>query len=100
MANTSLDKSKIHFLLLEGVHQSAVDTLTAEGYTNIEYLKTALPEDQLIEKIKTQMEDLPELEMLKVKGHAGQAGNEEADYLATMAVRRESSTRRERKKRG
>ncbi len=53
MANTSLDKSKIHFLLLEGVHQSAVDTLTAEGYTNIEYLKTALPEDQLIEKIKT-----------------------------------------------
>jgi D-3-phosphoglycerate dehydrogenase / 2-oxoglutarate reductase len=52
MAKTSLGKDKIRFLLLEGVHQSAVDTLTAEGYTNVEYLKTALPEDELIEKIK------------------------------------------------
>ena len=32
----SLDKSKIKFLLLEGVHQSAVDVLHAAGYTNIE----------------------------------------------------------------
>lgn len=52
MAKTSLGKDKIRVLLLEGVHQSAVDTLTAEGYTNVEYLKTALPEDELIEKIK------------------------------------------------
>lgn len=49
---TSLDKSKIRFLLLEGVHQSAVDTLKADGYVNVEYLKTSLPEDELIEKIK------------------------------------------------
>jgi D-3-phosphoglycerate dehydrogenase len=49
---TSLNKSKIKFLLLEGVHQSAVDTLTAEGYTNIVYVKTALPEAELIEQIK------------------------------------------------
>ena len=49
---TSLDKSKIKFLLLEGVHQSAVDALNAAGYTNIDYLATALPEDQLIERIK------------------------------------------------
>lgn len=49
---TSLDKSKIRFLLLEGVHQSAVDTLAADGYTNVEYLKTSLPENELIEKIK------------------------------------------------
>lgn len=49
---TSLDKSKIKFLLLEGVHQSAVDTLNTEGYTNVEYLKTSLPEDELIERIK------------------------------------------------
>lgn len=49
---TSLDKSKIKFLLLEGVHQSAVDTLSAAGYTNVEYLKTSLPEDELIERIK------------------------------------------------
>ncbi len=52
MAKTSLDKDKIRFLLLEGVHQSAVDTLAASGYTNVEYLKTALPEEELIEKIK------------------------------------------------
>ncbi|MCW9050867.1 MAG: phosphoglycerate dehydrogenase [Motiliproteus sp.] len=49
---TSLEKSKIKFLLLEGVHQSAVDALNAEGYTNIDYLSTALAEDQLIERIK------------------------------------------------
>lgn len=49
---TSLGKSKIKFLLLEGVHQSAVDTLKASGYTNIDYLGTALPEDELIERIK------------------------------------------------
>ncbi|WP_439134822.1 phosphoglycerate dehydrogenase [Pseudomaricurvus sp.] len=52
MAKTSLDKSKIRFLLLEGVHQSAVNTLEQSGYTNVEYLKTAVPEDELIEKIK------------------------------------------------
>ncbi len=52
MSKTSLGKEKIRFLLLEGVHQSAVDTLATEGYTNVEYLKTALPEDELIEKIK------------------------------------------------
>ena len=53
MAKTSMDKSKIHFLLLEGVHQSAVDTLENSGYTNIEYVKTSLPEDELIEKAKS-----------------------------------------------
>lgn len=52
MKPTSLDKSKIRFLLLEGVHQSAIDSLNDAGYTNIEYLKTSLPEDELIEKIK------------------------------------------------
>jgi len=52
MSKTSLDKSKIKFLLLEGVHQSALDTLKQAGYTNIEYLKTALPQEELKEKIK------------------------------------------------
>ncbi|MBE9395829.1 phosphoglycerate dehydrogenase [Pontibacterium sp. N1Y112] len=49
---TSLEKSKIKILLLEGVHQSAVDTLNAHGYSNIEYVKGALPEAELIEKVK------------------------------------------------
>lgn len=51
MSNVSLPKDKIKILLLEGVHQSAVDTLQARGYSNIEYLKTSLPEAELIEKI-------------------------------------------------
>lgn len=50
--NTSLDKSKIKILLLEGVHQSALDTLNAHGYTNIEYLTGSLPEAELIERVK------------------------------------------------
>ncbi|SET52268.1 MULTISPECIES: phosphoglycerate dehydrogenase [Marinobacter] len=51
MSETSLEKSKIRILLLEGVHQSALDTLNAAGYTNIEYLTHSLGEEELIEKI-------------------------------------------------
>lgn len=51
---------------------------------------------KLIEQIKAQMESCAQLELLKVRGHAGDPGNEEADHLATTAVRRESSLRRER----
>jgi len=52
MSKVSLPKDKIRILLLEGVHQSALETLKANGYTNIEYLKTSLPESELIEKIR------------------------------------------------
>ena len=52
MSTTSLDKDKIKILLLEGVHQSALDALNEAGYTNIEFHKTALAEDELIEKIE------------------------------------------------
>ncbi|MAX32938.1 D-3-phosphoglycerate dehydrogenase [Onishia taeanensis] len=51
MAKTSLDKSKIKILLLEGVHQSAVDNFLNAGYTNIEHLSTSLDEETLIDKI-------------------------------------------------
>lgn len=51
MATTSLGKDKIRFLLLEGVHESAVSTLKKAGYTNIEYIKTSLGNEELIEKI-------------------------------------------------
>lgn len=47
----SLAKDKIKILLLEGVHQSALDELKAKGYSNIEYIKTSLNESDLIEKI-------------------------------------------------
>jgi D-3-phosphoglycerate dehydrogenase len=52
MSKVSLPKEKIKILLLEGLHQSTLDTLQANGYENIEYLKTSLPEDELITKIK------------------------------------------------
>lgn len=52
MSKTSLEKDKIKFLLLEGVHESAVDTLHNAGYNNIEYIKTALSGEDLKEKIK------------------------------------------------
>ncbi|WP_373604002.1 phosphoglycerate dehydrogenase [Aggregatibacter sp. HMT-949] len=48
----SLDKSKIKFVLLEGVHQSALDTLHEAGYTNIDYYKKALDGDELKAAIK------------------------------------------------
>jgi len=50
-SSTSLDKSKIRILLLEGVHQSAVDNFKRAGYSNIEHIKTALAGDDLKAKI-------------------------------------------------
>jgi D-3-phosphoglycerate dehydrogenase len=47
MNKHSLDKAKIKFLLLEGVHPSAVEVLTRLGYSNIETYPKALPEDEL-----------------------------------------------------
>ena len=51
MSKTSLDKSKIKFLLLEGIHPSAVQVLKNAGYTNVEHLAGALQGDELKEKI-------------------------------------------------
>lgn len=52
ITKVSLDKSKIKFLLLEGVHQNAIDVLKNAGYTNIEYHKKALDGQELIDAIK------------------------------------------------
>lgn len=41
----------IKILLLENVNQSGQDILTEQGY-QVEALKTSLPEDQLIDKIR------------------------------------------------
>jgi D-3-phosphoglycerate dehydrogenase len=51
MIKTSTDKNKIKFLFLEGIHPSAIELLTAAGYTNIDSLSGALPEDELKAKI-------------------------------------------------
>src|ERR1700712_2623003 len=45
------DTQDIKILLLENVNQSGRDILAAQGY-QVESLKTSLPEDQLIEKIR------------------------------------------------
>ena len=47
MAQQSLETSKIRFLLLEGLHASAEETLARAGYTNIESHKKALPPEEL-----------------------------------------------------
>lgn len=41
----------IKILLLENVNQTGRDILTKQGY-QVEFLKTSLPEDQLIDKIR------------------------------------------------
>lgn len=52
MAKVSLEKDKIKFLLLEGVHPKAVDLLRSAGYSNIEYHKGALDTAALKEAIR------------------------------------------------
>jgi len=47
MTKTSLDKSKIKILLLEGIHPSAADRLQADGYSNIECRPKALRPEEL-----------------------------------------------------
>ncbi|MTD33782.1 phosphoglycerate dehydrogenase [Paludibacterium denitrificans] len=51
MQTVSLAKDKIKVLLLEGVHQSALDTFRQDGYHQIEFHKKALPQDELLERI-------------------------------------------------
>lgn len=52
MVKVSLEKERIKFLLVEGVHQSTVDNLKAAGYSNIEYHKGALDDAALKEAIR------------------------------------------------
>lgn len=48
----SLDKKYIKVLLLEGIHESAISSFNAAGYTSVEYMKTALDGDELEQKLK------------------------------------------------
>jgi len=51
MTELSLSKDKIKILLLEGLHPGSAETFTQAGYNNIECIKTAISEADLIEKI-------------------------------------------------
>ena len=48
---TSLDKSKIKFLLLEGIHPSGLQLLHDAGYAQVEAITGALPPEELKRKI-------------------------------------------------
>ena len=50
--NHSLDKSKIRFLLLEGIHQRARESIESHGYSQIELLRHALTGDELAEALQ------------------------------------------------
>jgi D-3-phosphoglycerate dehydrogenase len=52
MITTSFDKNKLKFLLLEGIHPSAVKTINAAGYTNVELISKSLSEKELLEKLQ------------------------------------------------
>ncbi len=47
-AQTSYDKNKIKFLILEGSHRISLDILKDAGYENIDYLPHALSEEELL----------------------------------------------------
>ena len=48
---TSYPKDKLNILLLENVHSMAVSEFQKNGYTKLEHLKSALSEDEIIERI-------------------------------------------------
>jgi D-3-phosphoglycerate dehydrogenase / 2-oxoglutarate reductase len=52
MTKTSYPKEKIKILLLENSSDAAVKRFTSNGYTNVERLSKALPEEELIKKMK------------------------------------------------
>lgn len=52
MSRTSLEKDKIRILLLEGIHDTAVENFTTHGYTNIERVRGALTGEELGKRIR------------------------------------------------
>ena len=52
MANTSLDKDKIKILLLEGIHENAVETFADAGYRTVERLKGTVEEADLPDLVR------------------------------------------------
>lgn len=52
MQTTSLDKSKIKIVLLEGIHPTGVETFKRDGYSDIEYHAKSLHEADLIAALR------------------------------------------------
>ncbi len=51
MTKLSLSKDKIQILLLEGIHDNAINELAARGYASVERLPHALDEAELLKRI-------------------------------------------------
>ena len=51
-ARFSVPREKLRFVLLEGIHPSAVETLRAHGYTNVETFRQSLSGDELVRAIE------------------------------------------------
>ncbi|MGD9134594.1 MAG: ribonuclease H [Desulfobacterales bacterium] len=49
--------------------------------------------NELVQSIKKTMKKFKNLEIVKVKGHAGDKGNERADFLATSAIKDSQKSR-------
>ena len=52
MSQLSLSKKNIPILLLEGIHNNAIESFKTAGYENIDLLSTALEGQELIDKLK------------------------------------------------
>jgi len=63
------------------------DSSYAHGVLTLNWKAKKNPE--LINRIKKTMTSFSNLKLVKIKGHAGHAGNERADSLATRAVKNE-----------
>jgi len=63
------------------------DSSYAHGVLTLNWKAKKNPE--LINRIKKTMTSFSDLKLVKIKGHAGHAGNERADSLATRAVKNE-----------
>lgn len=51
-ASYSLDKSKIKFLLLEGIHEQAVELIQGHGYPEVELLRRAMTGNELVDALR------------------------------------------------
>jgi ribonuclease HI len=47
----------------------------------------------MVQSIKKTMMKFKNLKIVKIKGHAGDAGNERADFLATSAIKDSTKNR-------
>lgn len=77
---TSYPKDKIKIMLMEGIHQNAVDTFKKFGYTNIDHYTKALPEDELIAKLQEGVQMIG----IRSKTHMTKRVIEAADKLRVI----------------